>query len=64
MKSWMRYDNLRVVVTNVVVASVVVVVVFVVDVRKKRKVEESMNVGFAAARRVVRNYARTKRIGL
>ena len=63
----MRYDNLRVVVTNVVVASVVVVVVvvvFVVDVRKKRKVEESMNVGFAAARRVVRNYARTKRIGL
>lgn len=61
----MRYDNLRVVVTNFVVASVVVVVVvFVVDVRKKRKVEESMNVGFAAARRVVRNHARTKRIGL
>ena len=62
----MRYDNLRVVVTNVVVASVVVVVVvvvFVVDVRGKRKVG-SMDVGFAAARRVVRNYARTKRIGL
>lgn len=55
----MRYADLRVVVANVVV----VVVVFVVDVRRKRKVE-SMNVGFAAARRVVRNHARTKCIGL
>lgn len=43
----MRYANLRVVVANVVV----VVVVFVVDVRGKRKVG-SMDVGFAAARRV------------